>query len=129
MSDVYQVQTIYDLDETTTPGVSDTLLLGVKSGTKFGKTGITNFLRAFSIPRVKRLTVTVGDLVANTNKEVTVGTGLSDNNNLLAITATAKGGIPFAVAINNISITSLNLCCRSAVAATGRTVDVVVFYN
>lgn len=129
MSDVYQVQTVSEIDETTAPNDTDAILLGLELGKKFGKTGITNLLRAFSIPRVKRITATVGDLTANTNKEVTVSTELDSSYNLLAVSATPKGGIPFMVAVNNISITSLNLAVRSAVAATGRTVDVVILYN
>lgn len=128
MADSYLVQTLASIAEST-PSDTDVLLTGANSGKTFGKVAVSEFLKAFQVPKIKRITVSVGDLTANANKETSVGTELDvDTYTLLAVSAVAKGGIPFMVSVNNISISSLNLVCRSTVAATNRTVDVIIFY-
>ncbi len=128
MADSYLVQTLSNIAEST-PSDTDMLLIGADSGRIFGKVSVSEFLRAYQIPKIKRITVNVGDLTANANKEISVGTELdADTYTLLAVSAVAKGGIPFMVSVNNISITSLNLVCRSTVAATNRSVDVIILY-
>lgn len=128
MADSYLVQTLSNIAEST-PSDTDMLLIGADSGRIFGKVSVSEFLRAYQIPKIKRITVNVGDLTANANKEISVGTELdADAYTLLAVSAVAKGGIPFMVSVNNISISSLNLVCRSNVPTTNRTVDVVILY-
>ena len=128
MADFYLVQTLSDIAEST-PSDTDVLLTGANSGKTFGKVAVSEFLKAFQVPKIKRITVSVGDLTANANKEISVGTELdADAYTLLAVSAVAKGGIPFMVSVNNISISSLNLVCRSNVPTTNRTVDVVILY-
>lgn len=128
MADSYLVQTLSNIAEST-PSDTDMLLIGADSGRIFGKVSVSKFLRAYQIPKIKRITVNVGDLTANANKEISVGTELdADAYTLLAVSAVAKGGIPFMVSVNNISISSLNLVCRSNVPTTNRTVDVVILY-
>nr|DAG54903.1 MAG TPA: hypothetical protein [Caudoviricetes sp.] len=126
--DSYIVQTLDSIAEST-PSDTDVLLIGANSGTVFGKVPVNDFLKFNQVPKVKRITVNVGDLTANANKETSVGTELdADAYTLLAVSAVAKGGIPFMVSVNNISISSLNLVCRSNVPTTNRTVDVVILY-
>lgn len=126
--DSYIVQTLDSIAEST-PSDTDVLLIGANSGTVFGKVPVNDFLKFNQVPKVKRITVNVGDLTANANKETSVGTELdADAYTLLAVSAVAKGGIPFMVSVNNISISSLNLVCRSNVPTTNRTVDVVIVY-
>ena len=128
MADSYLVQTLSAMAEST-PSDTDMLIIGADSGKTFGKVSVSEFLKAYQVPKIKRITVSVGDLTANANKETSVETGLdADSYTLLAVSAIPKGGIPFMVSVNNISISSLNLVCRSAVAATSRTVDVIVLY-
>lgn len=128
MADSYLVQTLASIAEST-PSDTDVLLTGANSGKTFGKVAVSEFLKAFQVPKIKRITVSVGDLTANANKEISVGTELdADAYTLLAVSAVAKGGIPFMVSVNNISISSLNLVCRSNVPTTNRTVDVVILY-
>ena len=126
--DSYIVQTLDSIAEST-PSDTDVLLIGANSGTVFGKVPVNDFLKFNQVPKVKRITVNVGDLTANANKETSVGTELdADAYTLLAVSAVAKGGIPFMVSVNNISISSLNLVCRSNVPTTNRSVDVVILY-
>lgn len=128
MADSYLVQTLASIAEST-PSDTDVLLIGVNSGTVFGKVPVNDFLKFNQVPKVKRITVNVGDLTANANKETSVGTELdADTYTLLAVSAVAKGGIPFMVSVNNISISSLNLVCRSNVPTTNRNVDVIILY-
>ncbi len=128
MADSYLVQTLSSIAEST-PSDTDVLLIGADSGKTLGKVSVSEFLKAFQVPKIKRITVSVGDLTANANKEISVGTELdADAYTLLAVSAVAKGGIPFMVSVNNISISSLNLVCRSNVPTTNRTVDVVILY-
>lgn len=128
MADSYLVQTLDSIAETT-PSDTDVLLIGADSGRIFGKVSVSEFLKAYQVPKIKRITVNVGDLTANANKETSVGTELdADTYTLLAVSAVAKGGIPFMVSVNNISISSLNLVCRSNVPTTNRNVDVIIFY-
>lgn len=128
MADSYLVQTLDSIAEST-PSDTDVLLIGTNSGTVFGKVSVSDFLKFNQVPKIKRITVNVGDLTANANKETTVGTELdADAYTLLAVSAVAKGGIPFMVSVNNISISSLNLVCRSNVPTTNRNVDVIIFY-
>lgn len=128
MADFYLVQTLNSIAEST-PSDTDVLLIGTNSGTVFGKVSVSDFLKFNQVPKIKRITVNVGDLTANANKETTVGTELdADAYTLLAVSAVAKGGIPFMVSVNNISISSLNLVCRSNVPTTNRNVDVIIFY-
>lgn len=128
MADSYLVQTLASIAEST-PSDTDVLLIGANSGTVFGKVSVNDFLKFNQVPKVKRITVNVGDLTANANKETSVGTGLdADTYTLLAVSAVAKGGIPFMVSVNNISISTLNLVCRSNVPTTNRNVDVVILY-
>ena len=127
--DSYIVQTLDSIAEST-PSDTDMLLIGADSGKTFGKVPVSEFFKAFQVPKVKRITVNVGDLTANANKETSVGTGLdADSYTLLAVSAIPKGGIPFMVSVNNISISSLNLVCRSNVPTTNRSVDVIVIYT
>lgn len=129
MADSYLVQTLSAMAEST-PSDTDMLLIGADSGKTFGKVPVSEFLKAYQIPKIKRITVSVGDLTANANKETSVGTGLdADSYTLLAVSAIPKGGIPFMVSVNNISISSLNLVCRSNVPTTNRSVDVIVIYT
>lgn len=129
MADSYLVQTLASIAEST-PSDTDMLLIGADSGKTFGKVSVSEFLKAYQIPKIKRITVSVGDLTANANKETSVGTGLdADSYTLLAVSAIPKGGIPFMVSVNNISISSLNLVCRSNVPTTNRSVDVIVIYT
>lgn len=124
----YLVQTLDSIAEST-PSDTDVLLIGTNSGTVFGKVSVNDFLKFNQVPKIKRITVNVGDLTANVNKETSVGTELdADTYTLLAVSAVAKGGIPFMVSVNNISISSLNLVCRSNVPTTNRNVDVIIFY-
>lgn len=128
MSNSYLVQTLDSIAEST-PSDTDVLLIGANSGTVFGKVSVNDFLKFNQVPKIKRITVNVGDLTANANKETSVGTELdADTYTLLAVSAVAKGGIPFMVSVNNISISSLNLVCRSNVPTTNRNVDVIIFY-
>lgn len=128
MADSYLVQTLDSIAEST-PSDTDVLLIGANSGTVFGKVSVNDFLKFNQVPKIKRITVNVGDLTANTNKETSVGTELdADTYTLLAVSAVAKGGIPFMVSVNNISISSLNLVCRSNVPTTNRNVDVIILY-
>lgn len=128
MADSYLVQTLDSIAEST-PSDTDMLLIGANSGRIFGKVSVSEFLKAYQVPKIKRITVNVGDLTANANKETSVGTELdADTYTLLAVSAVAKGGIPFMVSVNNISISSLNLVCRSNVPTTNRNVDVVILY-
>lgn len=128
MANSYLVQTLASIAEST-PSDTDVLLIGANSGTVFGKVSVNDFLKFNQVPKIKRITVSVGDLTANANKEISVGTELdADAYTLLAVSAVAKGGIPFMVSVNNISISSLNLVCRSNVPTTNRTVDVVILY-
>ena len=128
MADSYLVQTLDSIAEST-PSDTDVLLIGANSGTVFGKVSVNDFLKFNQIPKIKRITVNVGDLTANANKETSVGTELdADTYTLLAVSAVAKGGIPFMVSVNNISISSLNLVCRSNVPTTNRNVDVIILY-
>lgn len=128
MADSYLVQTLASIAEST-PSDTDVLLIGANSGTVFGKVSVNDFLKFNQVPKIKRITVNVGDLTANANKETSVGTELdADTYTLLAVSAVAKGGIPFMVSVNNISISSLNLVCRSNVPTTNRNVDVIIFY-
>ena len=129
MADSYLVQTLSSIAEST-PSDTDVLLIGADSGKTLGKVSVSEFLKAFQVPKIKRITVSVGDLTANANKEISVGTELdADAYTLLAVSAVAKGGIPFMVSVNNISISSLNLVCRSNVPTTNRSVDVIVIYT
>ena len=126
--DSYIVQTLDSIAEST-PSDTDVLLIGANSGTVFGKVPVNDFLKFNQVPKVKRITANVGDLTANANKEMSVGTELdADAYTLLAVSAVAKGGIPFMVSVNNISISSLNLVCRSNIPTTNRNVDVIIFY-
>ena len=126
--DSYIVQTLDSIAEST-PSDTDVLLIGANSGTVFGKVPVNDFFKFNQVPKIKRITVNVGDLTANANKETSVGTELdADTYTLLAVSAVAKGGIPFMVSVNNISISSLNLVCRSNVPTTNRNVDVIIFY-
>lgn len=128
MADSYLVQTLASIAEST-PSDTDVLLIGANSGTVFGKVSVNDFLKFNQVPKIKRITVNVGDLTANANKETSVGTELdADTYTLLAVSAVAKGGIPFMVSVNNISISSLNLVCRSNVPTTNRNVDVIILY-
>lgn len=128
MADSYLVQTLASIAEST-PSDTDVLLIGANSGTVFGKVSVNDFLKFNQVPKIKRITVNVGDLTANANKETSVGTELdADTYTLLAVSAVAKGGVPFMVSVNNISISSLNLVCRSNVPTTNRNVDVIIFY-
>lgn len=128
MADSYLVQTLASIAEST-PSDTDVLLIGANSGTVFGKVPVNDFLKFNQVPKVKRITVNVGDLTANANKETSVGTELdADTYTLLAVSAVAKGGIPFMVSVNNISISTLNLVCRSNVPTTNRNVDVIILY-
>lgn len=128
MADSYLVQTLSTIAEST-PSDTDVLLIGANSGTVFGKVSVNDFLKFNQVPKIKRITVNVGDLTANANKETSVGTELdADTYTLLAVSAVAKGGIPFMVSVNNISISSLNLVCRSNVPTTNRNVDVIILY-
>ena len=128
MADSYLVQTLASIAEST-PSDTDVLLIGANSGTVFGKVSVNDFLKFNQVPKIKRITVNVGDLTANANKETSVGTELdADSYTLLAVSAVAKGGIPFMVSVNNISISSLNLVCRSNVPITNRNVDVIILY-
>lgn len=128
MADSYLVQTLSTIAEST-PSDTDVLLIGANSGTVFGKVSVNDFLKFNQVPKIKRITVNVGDLTANANKETSVGTELdADTYTLLAVSAVAKGGIPFMVSVNNISISTLNLVCRSNVPTTNRNVDVVILY-
>lgn len=128
MADPYLVQTLASIAEST-PSDTDVLLIGTNSGTVFGKVSVNDFLKFNQVPKIKRITVNVGDLTANANKETSVGTELdADAYTLLAVSAVAKGGIPFMVSVNNISISTLNLVCRSNVPTTNRNVDVIIFY-
>lgn len=128
MADSYLVQTLDSIAEST-PSDTDVLLIGANSGTVFGKVSVNDFLKFNQVPKIKRITVNVGDLTANANKETSVGTELdADTYTLLAVSAVAKGGIPFMVSVNNISISSLNLVCRSNVPTTNRNVDVIILY-
>lgn len=128
MADSYLVQTLDSIAEST-PSDTDVLLIGANSGTVFGKVPVNDFLKFNQVPKIKRITVNVGDLTANANKETSVGTELdADTYTLLAVSAVAKGGIPFMVSVNNISISSLNLVCRSNVPTTNRNVDVIILY-
>lgn len=128
MADSYLVQTLDSISEST-PSDTDMLLIGADSGRIFGKVSVSEFLKAYQVPKIKRITVSVGDLTANANKEISVGTELdADTYTLLAVSTVAKGGIPFMVSVNNISISSLNLVCRSNVPTTNRNVDVIIFY-
>lgn len=128
MADSYLVQTLASIAEAT-PSDTDVLLIGANSGTVFGKVSVNDFLKFNQVPKIKRITVNVGDLTANANKETSVGTELdADTYTLLAVSAVAKGGIPFMVSVNNISISSLNLVCRSNVPTTNRNVDVIILY-
>lgn len=128
MSNSYLVQTLDSIAEST-PSDTDVLLIGANSGTVFGKVSVNDFLKFNQVPKIKRITVNVGDLTANANKETSVGTELdADAYTLLAVSAVAKGGIPFMVSVNNISISSLNLVCRSNVPTTNRNVDVIILY-
>lgn len=128
MADSYLVQTLDSIAEST-PSDTDMLLIGADSGRIFGKVSVNDFLKFNQVPKIKRITVNVGDLTANANKETSVGTELdADTYTLLAVSAVAKGGIPFMVSVNNISISSLNLVCRSNVPTTNRNVDVIIFY-
>lgn len=128
MADSYLVQTLSTIAEST-PSDTDVLLIGTNSGTVFGKVPVNDFLKFNQVPKIKRITVNVGDLTANANKETSVGTELdADTYTLLAVSAVAKGGIPFMVSVNNISISSLNLVCRSNVPTTNRNVDVIILY-
>ena len=128
MADSYLVQTLDSIAEST-PSDTDILLIGADSGRIFGKVSVSEFLKAYQVPKIKRITVNVGDLTANANKETSVGTELdADTYTLLAVSVVAKGGIPFMVSVNNISISSLNLVCRSNVPTTNRNVDVIIFY-
>lgn len=129
MADIYQVQNISSMDEATEVKDTDVLLIGLESGTQFGKIKAQDLLKALSAPKVKRATVTLGDLMANTNKEITVNTDIDSSYTLLGVSVTPKGGIPFMVSVNNLSITSFKLDARSPVNATGRTADVLIFYN
>lgn len=129
MADTYLVQTLDSIAEST-PSDTDMLLIGADSGRIFGKVSVREFLKAYQVPKIKRITVNVGDLTANANKETSVGTGLdADSYTLLAVSAIPKGGIPFMVSVNNISISTLNLVCRSNVPTTNRSVDVIVIYT
>lgn len=129
MADSYLVQTLASIAEST-PSDTDVLLTGANSGKTFGKVAVSEFFKTFQVPKVKRITVNVGDLTANANKETSVGTELdADSYTLLAVSAIPKGGIPFMVSVNNISISTLNLVCRSNVPATNRSVDVIVIYT
>ena len=126
--DSYIVQTLESIAEST-PLDTDMLLIGADSGRIFGKVPVNEFLKFNQVPKIKRITVNVGDLTANANKETSVGTELdADTYTLLAVSAVAKGGIPFMVSVNNISISTLNLVCRSNVPTTNRNVDVIIFY-
>ena len=126
--DSYIVQTLDSIAEST-PSDTDVLLIGANSGTVFGKVPVNDFLKFNQVPKVKRITVNVGDLTANANKETSVRTELdADTYTLLAVSAVAKGGIPFMVSVNNISISTLNLVCRSNVPTTNRNVDVIILY-
>ena len=128
MADSYLVQTLASIEEST-PSDTDVLLIGANSGTVFGKVSVNDFLKFNQVPKIKRITVNVGDLTANANKETSVGTELdADTYTLLAVSAVVKGGIPFMVSVNNISISSLNLVCRSNVPTTNRNVDVIILY-
>lgn len=128
MSNSYLVQTLDSIAEST-PSDTDVLLIGTNSGTVFGKVSVNDFLKFNQVPKIKRITVNVGDLTANANKETSVGTELdADTYTLLGVSAVAKGGIPFMVSVNNISISSLNLVCRSNVPTTNRNVDVIILY-
>ena len=128
MADSYLVQTLDSIAEST-PSDTDMLLIGANSGTVFGKVSVNDFLKFNQVPKIKRITVNVGDLTANANKETSVGTELdADTYTLLAVSAVAKGGIPFMVSVNNISISTLNLVCRSNVPTTNRNVDVIILY-
>lgn len=128
MADSYLVQTLDSIAEST-PSDTDVLLIGANSGTVFGKVSVNDFLKFNQVPKIKRITVNVGDLTANANKEISVGTELdADTYTLLAVSAVAKGGIPFMVSVNNISISTLNLVCRSNVPTTNRNVDVIILY-
>lgn len=128
MADSYLVQTLASIAEST-PSDTDVLLIGANSGTVFGKVPVNDFLKFNQVPKIKRITVNVGDLTANANKETSVGTELdADTYTLLAVSAVAKGGIPFMVSVNNISISTLNLVCRSNVPTTNRNVDVIILY-
>lgn len=128
MADSYLVQTLDSIAEST-PSDTDMLLIGADSGRIFGKVSVSEFLKAYQVPKIKRITVNVGDLTANANKETSVGTELdADTYTLLAVSAVAKGGIPFMVSVNNISISTLNLVCRSNVPTTNRNVDVIILY-
>ena len=128
MSNSYLVQTLDSIAEST-PSDTDVLLIGTNSGTVFGKVSVNDFLKFNQVPKIKRITVNVGDLTANANKETSVGTELdADAYTLLAVSAVAKGGIPFMVSVNNISISSINLVCRSNVPTTNRNVDVIILY-
>ena len=128
MADSYLVQTLASIAEST-PSDTDVLLIGANSGTVFGKVSVNDFLKFNQVPKIKRITVNVGDLTANANKETSVGTELdADTYTLLAVSAVAKGGIPFMVSVNNISISTLNLVCRSNVPTTNRNVDVIILY-
>lgn len=128
MADSYLVQTLASIAEST-PSDTDVLLIGANSGTVFGKVSVNDFLKFNQVPKIKRITVNVGDLTANANKETSVGTELdADSYTLLAVSAVAKGGIPFMVSVNNISISTLNLVCRSNVPTTNRNVDVIILY-
>lgn len=128
MANSYLVQTLASIAEST-PSDTDVLLIGANSGTVFGKVSVNDFLKFNQVPKIKRITVNVGDLTANANKETSVGTELdADTYTLLAVSAVAKGGIPFMVSVNNISISSLNLVCRSNVPTTNRNVDVIILY-
>lgn len=128
MADSYLVQTLASIAEST-PSDTDVLLIGANSGTVFGKVSVNDFLKFNQVPKVKRITVNVGDLTANANKEISVGTELdADTYTLLAVSAVAKGGIPFMISVNNISISTLNLSCRSNVPTTNRNVDVIILY-
>ena len=128
MADSYLVQTLDSIAEST-PSDTDMLLIGANSGRIFGKVSVSEFLKAYQVPKIKRITANVGDLTANANKETSVGTELdADTYTLLAVSAVAKGGIPFMVSVNNISISSLNLVCRSNVPTTNRNVDVIILY-
>lgn len=126
--DSYIVQTLDSIAEST-PSDTDVLLIGANSGTVFGKVPVNDFLKFNQVPKIKRITVNVGDLTANANKEISVGTELdADTYTLLAVSAVAKGGIPFMVSVNNISISTLNLVCRSNVPTANRNVDVIILY-
>ncbi len=128
MANSYLVQTLDSIAEST-PSDTDVLLIGANSGTVFGKVSVNDFFKFNQVPKIKRITVNVGDLTANANKETSVGTELdADTYTLLAVSAVAKGGIPFMVSVNNISISSLNLVCRSNVPTTNRNVDVIILY-